>query len=114
MSTELLDTRAAPTGDGTEVIDGLLRRVRRRLRLTWFVAVAQWLGPAIAVAALVVVALGFVRPWSWPEPAALVLAGGSVVAIALAALIVRITPAVAARAADRGLATHDAIATALD
>ena len=114
MSTELLDTRAAPTGDGTEVIDGLLRRVRRRLRLTWFVAVAQWLGPAIAVAALVVVALGFVRPWSWPEPAALVLAGGSVVAIALAALVVRITPAVAARAADRGLATHDAIATALE
>ncbi len=92
----------------------LLSGVRRRLRLAWGVATAQWLAPAVAAVALALVLAGRVRPWAWPEPAALALVAVAVVALVVASLVVRVPLLVAARAADRGLGTGDVFATALE
>ncbi|HET9442902.1 MAG TPA: hypothetical protein VFO65_06235 [Acidimicrobiales bacterium] len=92
----------------------LLRRVRRRLRLAWGVATATWAGPAAVGALLAVVAAGRLRPWGWPEPAALVLAVAGGAALVAVAAFRPIPLSIAARAADRGLDTRDAFATALE
>lgn len=92
----------------------LLYAVRRRLRLAWALATVQLVAPAVAAAALVLVLIGRVRPWSWPEPAAVAVAGAAMLTVVAAALAVRVPITVAARAADRGLATGDAFATALE
>ena len=92
----------------------LLTAVRRRLRLAWGLATAELVAPVVAGIALVLVVVGRLRPWSWPEPAALALAVGGAAALALAVVALRIPPMVAARAADRGLATGDAFFTALE
>src|ERR687898_367288 len=69
---------------------------------------------AVALAALALVLAGRMRPWAWPERAALVMVGLVVLGVALLALVVRIPPLLAARAADRGLRTGDAFAAALE
>jgi hypothetical protein len=56
----------------------LLAAVRRRLRLAWGVATAELVAPVVAGVALMLVVVGRFRPWSWPEPAALAVAGASV------------------------------------
>ncbi|MGH9117494.1 MAG: hypothetical protein ACRD0A_06345, partial [Acidimicrobiales bacterium] len=94
----------------TRLLDGM----RRRLRLVWAASTGQWLAPVLALGALGLVVLGRVRPWGWPEPAALLAGVGAVVAVAVVAVVLRIPSAVAARAADRGLLTRDAFATALE
>ncbi|MBN2623518.1 MAG: hypothetical protein JXA83_09125 [Acidimicrobiales bacterium] len=91
----------------------LLVAVRRRLRWTWAAATLQWAGPAVALVALGLVALGRLRPWTWPEPGAIVLAVAAVAVVAAVALVMRVPDVVAARSADRGLDTHDALAAAL-
>ena len=95
-------------------VQELLDAVRRRLRWAWAIATAQWLAPAVALAALALVLAGRMRPWAWPERAALVIVGLVVLGVALLALVVRIPPLLAARAADRGLRTGDAFAAALE
>ena len=95
-------------------MDDLITAVRRRLRLTWTAATLQWAAPAVAIAALALVMIGRLRPWAWLEPAALVVAVVVVVGVAIGAVLVRIPDLVAARAADRGLHTRDALAAALE
>ena len=92
----------------------LLASVRRRLRVAWAVATADIVVPvALAVAAGLVVLARF-RPWIWPEPVAWLLLASVLVTIGGTALVLRVPMIVAARAADRGLATDDAFATALE
>ena len=92
----------------------LLASVRRRLRVAWAVATADIVVPvALAVAAGLVVLARF-RPWIWPEPVAWLLLASVLVTIGGTALVLRVPMTVAARAADRGLATDDAFATALE
>ena len=59
----------------------LLAGVARRLRLAWGVATGHLVLPVVAGAAVVLVAVGFLVPWWWPEPLALGL--GLAVAVAL-------------------------------
>ncbi len=92
----------------------LLAGVRRRLRLAWAVATAELMAPVVAGLALLLVLVGRVRPWSWAEPAALGVALAGVLGLAGAVVALRVPVTVAARAADRGLATGDAFFTALE
>lgn len=92
----------------------LLNRVRRRLRWTWVLATTAWVGPFVLAAALGVVLLGWLRPWAWPEPTALVLVLATPVVVAGLAVLVRISTLLAARAADRGMRTRDAFAAAVE
>lgn len=91
-----------------------LAALRRRLRWVWATATAQWAAPAVALVALALVAVGRVRPWAWPEPGAAAVVVGSLVVLGVAALAIRIPTALVARAADRGLSTKDAFASALE
>ena len=91
-----------------------LREVRRRLRWAWALTTLQLLAPAIAVAALFFVLLGRLQPWAWTEPAAAVAVIAGVAAVGVGAALLRIPVPLAARAADRGLGTGDAFATAVD
>jgi hypothetical protein len=95
-------------------VDDLLAAVRRRLRWTWTVATLHWVGPAVALVALGVVLVGRLVPWAWPERTALAVPVLVVVAVVVVARAVRIPDIVAARSADRGLGTHDALAAALE
>ncbi|HVF13558.1 MAG TPA: hypothetical protein VM942_03105, partial [Acidimicrobiales bacterium] len=92
----------------------LLSGVRRRLRLAWGVATAQWLAPAVVGAALALVLAGRMRPWAWPEATAVGLVAVAAVGLVIASLVVKVPMLVAARAADRGLGTGDVFATALE
>ncbi|MEM9134001.1 MAG: hypothetical protein AAGE88_16740 [Actinomycetota bacterium] len=90
-----------------------LARLRRRLRLVWAWATTAWVAPGVVAAALAVVALGRVVPWGWPEPLAAALVVAALLVVVIAAAIQRLPLPVVARAADRGLATHDSFAAAL-
>ena len=92
----------------------LLLSVRRRLRVAWAVATAQLLAPVVAAIALLLVLLGRLTDLPWAEPAALWLAVGAALAVALYALLRPVGDPVVARAADRGLRTGDAFATSLE
>lgn len=93
----------------------LLRSVRRRLRVAWAAETLQLAAPLTAVGALALVLLGRFAEWaSWAEPVAVGLAVVSVLVIVGTALAVRIDDRLAARAADNGLHTHDAFASALE
>lgn len=95
-------------------LSAFLARVRRRLRGLWLVSTMVWFAPVVAGAAAVLVAVGRVRPWAWPETAALAVAGAATVAVVIATLVLRVPDSVAARAADRGLGSRDGIATAVE
>jgi hypothetical protein len=98
----------------SETVAEFIRALRRRLRRTWLVATLAWAAPVVAALALVLVLLGRRLPEAWPEPTAL---GGVLAFVALvagAAVVLRITDATVARAADRQLATKDALSTALE
>jgi len=92
----------------------LLSGVRRRLRLAWALATIGWIAPFVALGAVVLVGVARIRPWRWPEPGALVLVAAALVAVAVLAATLRISALVSARAADRGLVTRDAFATAIE
>jgi hypothetical protein len=94
--------------------EAFLRAVRRRLRLAWAVATGQLVVPAALGAAVLLTVAGRLRPIGWADPAALAAVCTAVVGLAAAALSRRVPLSVAARAADRGLGTHDAFATALE
>lgn len=99
--------------DAPAPLGELLRSVARRLRLAWGLATAGMVLPAVLALAVVVVGVGRVVPWAWPEPVALAVVG-VIVVVAAMALALRIPLPIAARAADRGLVTGDAFATALE
>ncbi|MTA13058.1 MAG: hypothetical protein F2534_10700, partial [Actinobacteria bacterium] len=101
-----------PGGVPPRVLD-LLDSVAGRLRLAWGSEMVQWAAPIVATVALGLVVAGWFLPIGWLEWAALALALAAVVAVLVTAIAVRIPTLVAARAADRGLATHDAFAAAL-
>src|SRR5688500_18834400 len=95
-------------------LGALLRGVRRRARTAWALETVQVVAPVVAVAALLLVAAGWVLPWRWTDWTAVGIAVAVVVAVAVAAVVVRLPDLVVARIADRGLATRDAFATALE
>lgn len=92
----------------------LLAAVRRRTRVAWAVATAGRVGIAAAALAFAVVALGRLRPAPWADPAALVVIGAAAAGLVGVALLLRLPTPVVARVADRGLATGDVFATALE
>ncbi len=94
-------------------LHGLFARARRRLRTIWVVATSSAYAPWVGLAALLVALIGWVRPWSWPEPVALGLLIVSVVALLVGAFALRLPSPAVARALDRGLETDDALITAL-
>jgi hypothetical protein len=95
-------------------MNGFLGRVRRRLRLAWALATAQWALPALAAFVVALLLMARVRPWLWPTRAAAVTLAIGLLAVVVAAVVVRIPNLVAARAVDVGLGTKDALATALE
>ena len=95
-------------------IGPLLLAVGRRLRLAWALATGQLFAPLLGLLLLLLVLMARLRPWTWPEPTALVLGAVAAPVLVAAALLLRVSPAVAARAADRGLETGDAFSTALE
>lgn len=95
-------------------LSAFLARVRRRLRGLWLVSTMVWFAPVVAGAAALLVAIGRVRPWAWPETAAIAVVGIAAVAVSITAFVLRVPDSVAARAADRGLGSRDGIATAVE
>ncbi|MGH9021838.1 MAG: hypothetical protein ACRDV9_01840, partial [Acidimicrobiia bacterium] len=92
----------------------LLVGVRRRLRLAWAVATLVRLAPGLGLAALALVFSGRLFPLPWTDAAALTLVALSLAAVVLQAALLTIPLLVAARAGDRGLATGDVFATAVE
>ncbi|MEQ1788131.1 MAG: hypothetical protein ABL966_13840, partial [Acidimicrobiales bacterium] len=88
--------------------------LRRRLRGTWVVATLEWVAPALGAGALALVLAGRRTPEVWPEPMALGIVGAVIIVVGVAGLLLRVPDATVARAADRQLATKDALATALE
>lgn len=91
-----------------------LAALRRRLRRTWAFATFQWIAPVVGASALALVVTGRRLPEAWPEPTAAAVVVAAVLAVAVTSFVLRITDSTVARAADRQLATKDALATALE
>ncbi|MEM7324504.1 MAG: hypothetical protein AAF531_15550, partial [Actinomycetota bacterium] len=87
---------------------------RRRLRAAWILATGELTMPAVGAAALGLVLVGWLIPWRWPEPAALVVAVGSALVLFGYGLLFRVSDYQVARALDRGLGGHDAVTSALE
>ena len=92
----------------------LLGAMRRRLRTAWAIATVQVLAPIAVGAALVLVVLGRFFDLAWSEPVALVVVICGVLAVLLVAALLKVSDATSARAADNGLHTRDAFASALE
>ncbi|MCP5033094.1 MAG: hypothetical protein GY939_14945 [Actinomycetia bacterium] len=90
-----------------------LGRFRRRLRLIWAWATTAWLAPVVASVTVVVVGIGWVAPWGWPEPMAAGLVVATLVLVVALAGVQRLPLGVVARSADRGLTTGDSFSAAL-
>ena len=95
-------------------MDRLMTGVRRRLRVGWAIATAESVGPVVMLVILLCSALGWVTAWASADRAALAAFAIATGVLVVGALAIRIPPLVAARAADRGLETSDAFATALE
>ena len=91
----------------------LLVAVRRRIRAAWLLAAAERWVPIAAGIGLVMVLLARVVPWAWLEPAALLVGAGTLVALIARCVTLPVRMEDAARSADRGLATNDALSTSL-
>ncbi|MGB5756765.1 MAG: hypothetical protein WBM50_07615, partial [Acidimicrobiales bacterium] len=87
---------------------------RRRLRLAWLTATGELALPTAAAAAVGLVLLGWLVPWTWPEPVALVAMVGTAVVLVGYAVLFRVSDFKVARALDRGLGSHDSITSALE
>ena len=87
---------------------------RRRLRAAWILATGELTLPVIGAAALGLVLVGWLIPWRWPEPAALVVSVGSALLVVGYGLLFRVSDFKVARALDRGLDSHDAVTSALE
>ncbi len=95
-------------------MNNFLNAMTRRLRLVWAWAFAGWVAPVVVGVALVLVLAGWLIPWGWFEPAALVIVGGTMLAVLAVAALRPLTTLRAARAADRGLSTDDAFGAAVE
>ena len=95
------------------MIESFLGRLRRRLRLVWAWATTAWVAPVVATVVVATVAVGWLLPWGWPEPAAFGVLGVVLSLVGVGAAVQRLPSAAVARAADRGLATGDSFAAAL-
>lgn len=91
----------------------LFRRGRRRMRTLWLSAIAQERGAYVLAAAIFIAAVGWLLPWTWPEPTAMVVVAVAAAGTLCWALFQRLPNSVVARAIDRSLATENALATAL-
>ena len=91
----------------------LLNAVRRRIRLAWMLAVVERWGPLTAGIGLSLVLLARLLPWTWIEPAALFVGGGAALALIVVGVTLPVGVEAAARSADRGLATGDALSTSV-
>ena len=113
MSTEETGTVDRDHTELSAGVESLLQRGSRRLRTIWLAATATMTAPWIALLAILVALVGWVRPWSWPEPVALAVLVIGVVAIAVGTMLLRLPRHTVAVALDRGLDTDDALVTAL-
>jgi hypothetical protein len=88
--------------------------VRRRLRLAYALAGLQRAVPVAALAMIGLLLIGRARPWLWPSRVAALIPAVALLLVGVAAVTLRIPQLAVARAADRGLGTKDALATALE
>lgn len=79
----------------------------------WFMAITQDRGVKVLLAAIVLAAIGWILPWTWPEPAAIAVFVVPLISTAAWAILQRIPNPAVARALDRRFGTKDALATAL-
>ena len=91
----------------------LLVAVRRRIRAAWLLAAAERWVPIAAGIGLMLVLSARVVPWVWLEPAALFVGAATMVALIARCVTLPVRIEDAARSADRGLATNDALSTSL-
>ena len=88
--------------------------VRRRLRLGWAAATAQWGAPWLFAGAALLLLLGWIRPWAWTDRASLGIVAVVGVGLLIRAATMRIALMTAALAADRRLGSGSVFATALE
>ena len=88
--------------------------VRRRLRLGWAAATAQWGAPWLFAGAALLLVLGWIRPWAWTDRASLGIVAVVGVGLLIRAATMRIALMTAALAADRRLGSGSVFATALE
>ncbi len=92
----------------------LILRGRRRIRLVWMSATSTRFGPIVAAVAVLLAGLGWLRPWFWPESAALGVLCLGIVGLLATALAMRLPDLIVARSLDKGLKTSDALVGALE
>ena len=101
-------------GNTNDEFRHLLRRGRRRIRFVWVTATSTQFGPYVAGLAVLLAAAGWLRPWFWPEPAAIAALGVGAAILFVTALVMRLPDPVVARSLDKGLKTSDALIGALE
>ena len=105
---------SVPAREVPDRLQDLFGRARRRIRAVWLLATSEAFGPYLVGAALVVALTGWLRPWSWPEPAAIGLLVVGVILLIVVGVGQRLPDIAVARTLDRGLDTEDALVTALE
>ena len=107
--------RAAESDHGPvfDHVAELLVAVRRRIRAAWLLAAAERWVPIAAGIGLMLVLTARGVPWAWLEPAAVFVGAGTLVALIARGVTLPVRMEDAARSADRGLATNDALSTSL-
>ena len=96
-----------------EQVAEFLAAVRRRIRAAWGLAAGErWVPVAAGVGLLLVLASRLV-PWTWLEPAALIVGAGTLIVLTVGCVTLPVDVEAAARSADRGLASNDALSTSL-
>jgi len=90
-----------------------LSGITRRIRVAFAIAATGRGLPIVGATALALVMAARLVSWSWFQPSAVVVVVGGAVVLGWAVVRVNVTPAMAARAADRSLGTNDALSTAL-
>lgn len=98
----------------SEIRRGFLRRIRARMRLSWLSSTAQHYAPYLGLAMVGLFLAGWITAWDGALRYTLLLFLVAFAALAVGALMVRISPWDASRAAERGLDAHDAFTTALE
>ena len=66
-------------------MDSFLQRMARRLRLVWAWSTTSLLAPIVAGLACLLVAIGWLAPWAWPERAAVGVVASAVLVMMVAA-----------------------------
>ena len=98
----------------TESRRGFLRRIRARMRLAWLSATAQQLAPLVGLSAVVLLAADWLTPFDQGLLVTGIVIAALMLVLMIGAVVLRITPWDAFRAAERGLGARDALTTALE